>query len=199
MTIIIATIRTARLGVAAVFLEAPRALEGRRGRGRGAAVVSPARPPPPGAMSGAEHRAGGLRVGTRWLWTFSPHLRRVTAARCWLRGPSFSSQQKGNRCAVMSTADYSRNIARTKNKKKGKKEAPPQPLRAISSPSSLPVGRADGRTVFRRWGRGVGKIKGLSGQPSTTPSTAAPRLCSPNAAEVRRPRLGGIRLLGAGC
>lgn len=93
----------------------------------------------PGASAGIRCK-GGLCVGTRWLWTFSRHLRRVTAAQCWLRGPSFFIATEGkqmrrnvnSRLLTQHCAD--------------KKKAPPQHLRAISCPSCLPGGRTDIRT-----------------------------------------------------
>lgn len=64
------------------------------------------RPPPPPipylALCWSEKRAS-------WFWAFSRHPQ-LHGSSCLLHG--IFLQQKGNRCALMSTADYSRNIAR---------------------------------------------------------------------------------------
>lgn len=53
------------------------------------------------------------RDASPWLWIFSGHLQLITAAHVSFTA-LFPPQQKGNRCAVMSTVDYSCNIARKK-------------------------------------------------------------------------------------
>lgn len=143
---------------------------------------------------------GGLCVGTRWLWTFSRHLRRVTAAQCWLRGPSFSSQQKGNRCAVMSTVDYSRNIARTKIKR-------PRSICALSlvDPACLVNQQTDGQSLCSAKAKSSRIETGVSADggtrrphPSLRCSTSPASVLLSEHSEVRRPRfyllsLGGER------
>lgn len=88
------------------------------GRGRGVDVCHLSAPCEP--QKATVRLCVGGRDASPGLWTFSTP--ESTAARiCFTELFFFFPQQKGNRCAVMSTVDYSCNIAR--------KYAPPQPGR----------------------------------------------------------------------